>query len=1018
KALFVAPDAAFVEIRLAPAADATEPTGPRAEIVVERPDFAAVHRAGKQGGYPEKIVVKPSGKTIECHWNDRLYDRAAQTIYALADDADATIELVSDGPLATVVRARAGFVAPDGRRADSDAATVVDWIYWKPAPNGARAGLPAEIGVEAAWSKRGPRVWDERHFLEFRLQGQFTQFFGDSDAPAPLEGGRRNFRYARRAAVLDPENGVGALFSGGSVAVHDGNGLGESYLHAEADFAWTPWTAEKDRRAAVVSFGTAAKILADAAASPAAGRLDVGARLETPGEIYAKNWREAARARLKIAPDDADAIFWEGARLGAVLRKITGANGEGLALAALVDKETNRVVSAPGDAPLFELQSKTADGELVAAASLDPVWRLERDAAHTDAAPRFSFQSPAQGPRVVVALDGSDGGGLALRATVFAGTAATPTLLTTARVRLDGACEKPRFLRPRHSGIAMRRPFDARFNFRDAYPNGMGAASQWTAFWSDADKRGVYCGCHDPDGWMKTISLQGDPNERAIEIAFEIPVPREAESAFPPVVVEPFAGDWFDAAQIYKRWVPNAVWYPAETLSDDGRTDSPLWFKSLPVWGLYHHDGEFEKLRKFQEAFDVPVGIHWYCWHENPFDNDYPHYFPTRPGFKETVLDLQKSGKIHIMPYINGRLWDTRDRGAEDWRFTSDALPSATKTPDGEPYIEIYGSKESDGSPVKLAVMCPTTPVWRDKVLENVLRLTNEQGVDGVYIDQIAAAAPVACMDADHGHPLNGGRWWVPAYLDLMKRVRGELRGESELYPRAPEIADAMKARGNRNDERILTTECNSECYMKAFDGYLSWDWQNAEAVPAFAAVYGGAIQIFGRRYAGDEADAWRAKAAEALVFGEQLGWFGVDVVDRPDVFAYVRPLVRFRAAIGEYIWRGEMARPPVLLDEIPEITSDWNWYGSRPVATPAVRAGAWKLRDGSAALLIFTNSTTEPARSRVAVSLDELGFGDAAVLRRVDSEGRRSEPLAPGIFDEPFDFPAGETWGIEISRK
>ena len=106
------------------------------------------------------------------------------------------------------------------------------------------------------------------------------------------------------------------------------------------------------------------------------------------------------------------------------------------------------------------------------------------------------------------------------------------------------------------------------------------------------------------------------------------------------------------------------------------------------------------------------------------------------------------------MPYINGRLWDTLDRGDEDATFTSLALPAATKQEDGQPFVEIYGSKETNGEPVRLAVMCPTTRLWPDKVQAIVLRLLREEGTRGVYIDQIAAAPPTLCMDATHGHPL------------------------------------------------------------------------------------------------------------------------------------------------------------------------------------------------------------------------------------------------------------------------
>ena len=42
------------------------------------------------------------------------------------------------------------------------------------------------------------------------------------------------------------------------------------------------------------------------------------------------------------------------------------------------------------------------------------------------------------------------------------------------------------------------------------------------------------------------------------------------------------------------------------------------------------------------------------------------------------MAELQAAG-VYVMPYINGRLWDTRDRGAADYRFTKVAMPAATK---------------------------------------------------------------------------------------------------------------------------------------------------------------------------------------------------------------------------------------------------------------------------------------------------------------------------------------------------
>ena len=37
----------------------------------------------------------------------------------------------------------------------------------------------------------------------------------------------------------------------------------------------------------------------------------------------------------------------------------------------------------------------------------------------------------------------------------------------------------------------------------------------------------------------------------------------------------------------------------------------------------------------------VPVMAQWYRWHQIPFDNDYPHYFPAKPGFEEDEPSAQ-----------------------------------------------------------------------------------------------------------------------------------------------------------------------------------------------------------------------------------------------------------------------------------------------------------------------------------------------------------------------------------------
>jgi hypothetical protein len=304
---------------------------------------------------------------------------------------------------------------------------------------------------------------------------------------------------------------------------------------------------------------------------------------------------------------------------------------------------------------------------------------------------------------------------------------------------------------------------------------------------------------------------------------------------------------------------------------------------------------------------------------------DYPHYFPTKPGFAEGVAELQAAG-VRVMPYINGRLWDT---GAED--FEAVGFAAAAKQENGENYIEEYGSG------AKLAPMCPTTKLWRDTVRGLVLRLCGpECNVDGVYIDQIAAAAPALCYDEDHGHPLGGGSWWTEGgYWPLLGQLREELHA---LSP-----------------EKMITTECTAESYARYFDAYLTWNFWYNDQVPVIAALYGGRVQLFGRTTEHGE-QTTRMKTAQALAWGEQLGWYGSEVIDDPVAGPFLRRCARVRYHLRDFLARGEMQRPPTLTGDIPDITAKWR---AEEATYSAIQAGAWSAPDGRLAV-IFANAATE----------------------------------------------------------
>jgi hypothetical protein len=101
-----------------------------------------------------------------------------------------------------------------------------------------------------------------------------------------------------------------------------------------------------------------------------------------------------------------------------------------------------------------------------------------------------------------------------------------------------------------------------------------------------------------------------------------------------------------------------------------------------PLIGLGESNGSAAELSPcvlgLQRSWGVPMGVHWYIWHKNPFDNDYPHFFAPKDDFAAGVQKLQ-ANNVHVMPYINGRLWDTRDKGIEDFEYSRRAKAFATK---------------------------------------------------------------------------------------------------------------------------------------------------------------------------------------------------------------------------------------------------------------------------------------------------------------------------------------------------
>lgn len=524
----------------------------------------------------------------------------------------------------------------------------------------------------------------------------------------------------------------------------------------------------------------------------------------------------------------------------------------------------------------------------------------------------------------------------------------------------------------------------------------------------EAGDTSLYLGLHDPDGEPKDVGVVADGDGLSLGVEQFPEEMGRCQSGFElgyDIVLGAVEGDWYDAAQVYREWATtDPPWTARGPIAD--RADVPEWFKRTAIWWTpgwaeiepsMETDHETveeltETLLALRERFDVPMGAHWYRWHQIPFDTDHPDYFPPREGFVEAVADLQSAG-IHVMPYVNARVADPNSDAWTEQGLHRGVVERASARHDPstrERLRDIRGANKQWRSP-----MCGATQVWRDSVETVVDRLVESFGVDAVYLDVLGARAPRRCFAPDHDHPLGGGSYGVAGYRELVDSLSG----------------------GGADDAPVaVTTECSAEPYMDGLAGHLLWQSARPDQVPLLPTVYGDYTVGFGREFFPEDLEdpaVFRSKLGHLFWLGGQLGWLSMPVArrlldaDHEDTADYLAETAGALTDAWEYVTAGRRLRDPTPRSSLPEhdITWDTDKHGSWTGSLPPVLAATWEPADGDAPAVAVTNWSTDhhaptwtvdgafPATTRVR----ELTTG---AVRDCTVEGSKTvleTPLSPG---------------------
>ncbi len=288
----------------------------------------------------------------------------------------------------------------------------------------------------------------------------------------------------------------------------------------------------------------------------------------------------------------------------------------------------------------------------------------------------------------------------------------------------------------------------------------------------------------------------------------------------------PFEGSWFEAAQIYRKWSETQVW------SLRTPKENPLRKIGIWVWNRGRSEDVIPPVLRLAEESGVPVALDWYWWHRNPYDTDYPDFWPPREGvekFSASIKQLHEKG-IFVQTYINGVCWD---HDGASWR--NGGSQGVVVKPDGSLQEHMFNKYNRH----RLAFMCGEAPVFHDRLSSLVGRL-RACGLDGQYLDMIGGCAWSLCRNPDHKHRRNDPYSGVDGYRKLLTRLRAE------------------------NPDFPLSTEYANEAFMDLISGAIICGAMSPEhmgmaldTLPLFQAVHHGKMVLFGNYAFPDGIPPW-----------------------------------------------------------------------------------------------------------------------------------------------------------------
>ncbi|MFV2073028.1 MAG: DUF6259 domain-containing protein [Thermoanaerobaculales bacterium] len=535
---------------------------------------------------------------------------------------------------------------------------------------------------------------------------------------------------------------------------------------------------------------------------------------------------------------------------------------------------------------------------------------------------------------------------------------------------------------PIHSGLIVRNPHEN--NVAGIGGPEIGAESsvtgghpgtwemQWMQIYDESSLHGIFLRSTDDVGYAKGLTMTPFRGGTALMWRHYPEDNNTTSRSYAPaydVRLEPLQGDWYDAVGRYREWLLEQRWCAAGPLR--ARQDIPRAKAESVGISLYTEVAKLgsteELLQAHQGWLDFFMGAGRIVTHLRGGVQLLPLPEPSQE-YTQALAALVSLG-FYSMPYTNTHGWPRS--WPDDEEGTCEAANA--KTLNGE---RIYTSQFDAWK------MCPGEARWRERYVE-----VTEAMIDAGNTDQYCDLYPTVrlCFDADHGHPLGGGRWWIESYREEMRAVREAAR---VLRP------DFMMVPEHRSETGIDLFDAYSLNYWTYKDHVFRGNVETGIPTPIVAAT----IHDYIGCSAGTQVP-YDMIGSRHFRFAQAWGFVNGNVATMycdlpPDMVQYsesrlrdyrfLREMIRYRSSALKYLQYGKYLRPPDTGAGIQEIV-----MYDEPFVQPVVLSGAFRAHDGSTGVFL-TNYNTEPKEIALLLIRDELELGDGTYeIYSITPEGR-----------------------------